>query len=442
MQLSKALRVRAGHVIAFTGAGGKTAAAQSIAKEAASGSIQGVRSVLFTTTTRLREDQTEFADQHLIDPLENEVYKSLVDHSSVVVTGPELEGKWIPPSDRLLAQLDRIVGETGSLLLIEADGARGRSLKAPAKHEPVIPGFTDLVVPIAGLDVIGKRIDSDAVHRPELVRSVVKARSKTEIEPQHVAKLIASEAGGLKNVPEGAEVRPILSKAEEDLRQPGAQIAQMLLQNSRIKSVALASLFDDEPVREAHCRIAGVVLAAGGSARLGEPKQLIHWRGHPLVWHAVHAAEALQQIFVVAGESVRETRRALKGEPVQILENPDWESGQSSSVRQGVQAAAESAEAIVFLLADMPFVGPDLVAALVDRHRQTLSALVATRAGGRRANPVLFDRATFDQLRDLSGDEGGRAIFHEFQPEYVDWDDSVLLDVDTPDDLERLRELE
>jgi molybdenum cofactor cytidylyltransferase len=90
----------------------------------------------------------------------------------------------------------------------------------------------------------------------------------------------------------------------------------------------------------------------------------------------------------------------------------------------------------------MPFVNSELVSALVQRYRQTLASLVATWAGGRRANPVLFDRETFPDLLALTGDQGGRAIFRRFEREFVEWDDAVLLDVDTPEDLERLRELE
>jgi molybdenum cofactor cytidylyltransferase len=111
-------------------------------------------------------------------------------------------------------------------------------------------------------------------------------------------------------------------------------------------------------------------------------------------------------------------------------------------VRIGLEAVSEGTEAVVFLLADMPFVGSDLVSALLQRYRETLAPLVATWAGGRRANPVLFDRETYSDLRSLEGDQGGRAIFQRFEREFVEWDDTVLLDVDTPEDLERLRAME
>lgn len=94
------------------------------------------------------------------------------------------------------------------------------------------------------------------------------------------------------------------------------------------------------------------------------------------------------------------------------------------------------------LLADMPFVDAAVVRAVVQRYRETYAPLVAPYTMGRRANPVLFDRETFDDLRQLDGDQGGRALFERYPHEQVEWDYSITFDLDTPEDLERLREME
>ena len=94
------------------------------------------------------------------------------------------------------------------------------------------------------------------------------------------------------------------------------------------------------------------------------------------------------------------------------------------------------------LLSDMPFVGTDLVRALVQEHRRTLSPLVIPRAGTRRTNPVLFDRSTFSALRAVRGDQGGRSLFEQFSKSWVECEETNLFDLDTPEDLQRLRELE
>ncbi|MCJ7708558.1 MAG: NTP transferase domain-containing protein, partial [Anaerolineales bacterium] len=84
------------------------------------------------------------------------------------------------------------------------------------------------------------------------------------------------------------------------------------------------------------------------------------------------------------------------------------------------------------------YIDSSLIQALIRAHRRTLSPIVAPRVGDRWANPVLFDRATFPALQTISGDRGGRALFDRFRISGIEWDASILLDVDTPDDLRTL----
>ena len=135
------------------------------------------------------------------------------------------------------------------------------------------------------------------------------------------------------------------------------------------------------------------------------------------------------------GELVRE---ALHGEQVEIVENEAWEEGQSSSVKAGLDAVRDRAEAVVFLLADMPLVDGELVKALVNEHRKTLSPIIAPWVGGRRGNPILFDANTFHSLEGLSGDQGARALTNQFPVSRIEWDESALIDVDFPGDLPRI----
>jgi len=93
--------------------------------------------------------------------------------------------------------------------------------------------------------------------------------------------------------------------------------------------------------------------------------------------------------------------------------------------------------AVIFLLADQPGVTPELLSALVRRHRETLASVVAPRYLGQRGNPVLFDRSTFDEFSQLQGDVGARPILQARQGEiaWVDWPTpEVIQDIDTTDD--------
>ncbi|MCL4367764.1 MAG: selenium cofactor biosynthesis protein YqeC [Actinobacteria bacterium] len=445
MRLVEALRVGPRRTVAFTGAGGKSTAIARLAAELA---LQGP--VVVTTSSRLALRQAQMAETHLIvqDPSAlGMLPQHLAEHRSILITGGVARGepKWLGLDLSSLEALQRSSSQAGAPLLIEADGARGRSLKAPAAHEPVIPSFADLVVPVIGLDVIGNPLTPEWVHRPERVGAVLGLAQGEPIGPEHVAALIGSSEGGLQGIPQRAEVRILLNKADTPERiEYGRSVARLAVTHDRIQAAVLAAATQDAPVREVYGRVAGIILAAGASKRLGQPKQLVRWRDRSLVGHAVWAAleAGLGPIVVVLGSDTDAIRRELADEPVLLLENPDWKHGQSTSVRVGLDAVGKGVEAVAFLLADMPFVTSEVTKAVVAEHRRTLTPIVAPRAADRWGNPVLFDRSTFPALRELSGDRGGRALFDRYRIAGIPWDPSILFDVDRPEDLRRLRQLE
>lgn len=115
------------------------------------------------------------------------------------------------------------------------------------------------------------------------------------------------------------------------------------------------------------------------------------------------------------------------------------EGGQSTSIGIGLANIPAETGAAIFLLADQPQVQTGILSALIERHAADLPPIVAPLVGGRRANPVLFDRATFPDLKALSGDVGGRGIFGKFPITYLAWhDESLSIDIDSPSDYENL----
>ncbi|MCK5318020.1 MAG: putative selenium-dependent hydroxylase accessory protein YqeC, partial [Anaerolineales bacterium] len=366
------------------------------------------------------------------------------EQSSVIVTGERWseEPKWTAPPEDLLADLLPLAAASGAVVLMEADGARGRSLKAPAEHEPVIPQTVDLVVPVIGLDVIGAKLEGDLVYRPELVKALLGIQNAHIILPADVAGILAHENGALKAVPQGAHVRVILNKTEtQKAVEQGREIAELTLKTDRIGSVILAQVQQADPVVEVHGRIAGIILAGGGSRRFGRPKLLEFWGGEALIQRSIRAAReaGLDPIVVVLGADGPAVRDALGKIPVQITNNPDWAEGQSSSVRGGLKMLAPNVDGAVFLLADMPLVDADLVSTMVEAQRRSLEPIVAPWTGERWGNPVLFDRATFEALNRIRGDQGGRALFKMYSVEAVSWGQAAMLDIDTPDDLDTIR---
>ncbi len=445
MRLRDALRVSPGQAIAFVGAGGKSSAMQCLARE-----LAGELPVVLTSTTRLAIEQSGLGQAHFATGSGGRIphLRALLDaRIPVLITGPleARQKKWMGISGKVMEELREAAAGAAAVLLVEADGARGRSLKAPAAHEPVIPSFVNVVVPMVGLDAVGARLDSALVHRPERVASLLGHEQIARLEAEDAARILTHPEGGMKGVPPGCEVRALLNKADDERRaRLGVQVAEAAMRSPALRAAVVASLLDEDPVRQVVGRVAGVVLAAGGSRRLKSPKQMIPWRGRPLVWHAVRAAMegGLDPVVVVVGEQAETVAGAVEAEAVRVVRNPGWEAGQSTSLRLGLAEVEGAAEAVVFLLADTPLVDGGLVSALVEAHRRSLAPIVAPRAGGRWANPVLFDRVTFRSLGEVEGDRGGRALFGRYPILGVDWCDDILLDVDTPEDLARLRAMD
>ena len=208
-------------------------------------------------------------------------------------------------------------------------------------------------------------------------------------------------------------------------------------------SVIIASL-KDKVIHAVNERVAGIILAAGESTRFGRPKQLLGWHSKPFVRVVAKTALAagLSPVVIVTGSNAAEVESAVNDLNVTIVRNESWKAGQGSSIVKGVESLPENIGAGIFLLADQPQVSVEVLRALTESHRREMSAIVAPLIlEERRGNPVLFDRITFPDLLSLQGDVGGRAVFHKHKVEFLPWhDDALLLDVDTPEDYQRLIE--
>jgi len=190
-------------------------------------------------------------------------------------------------------------------------------------------------------------------------------------------------------------------------------------------------------------RVAGILMAAGASTRLGQPKQLLEWKGRPLIAHAAHTAldAGLDPVVVVIGHRAEEMRAALRSAPVTIVENPHWPEGMSTSMRVGLSTLPGDVDAAIFLLVDQPRIEARHLKAMIAAYRASDKRIVVSACKGRRASPTLFDRALFDQLLRITGDTGGRSII-DANPDWVEPveadDERTLLDIDTLEDWQRL----
>ncbi|WP_255154449.1 NTP transferase domain-containing protein [Ferruginibacter sp. HRS2-29] len=184
-----------------------------------------------------------------------------------------------------------------------------------------------------------------------------------------------------------------------------------------------------------------IILAAGSSSRLGQPKQQLHFKESSLLEHMVNIALGanVAEVFIVINETLKDLLPAQKAT---ILVNEDAVSGLSSSIRKGILSAQEKLpdmDAVILMPCDQPFVTTAILNELLAQHKSTGKGIVAARYAGTFGTPALFQHHYFDQLLCLKGDTGARPIMkeHIFDMAYVDFPQGEM-DIDTPEDLKNL----
>jgi molybdenum cofactor cytidylyltransferase len=191
--------------------------------------------------------------------------------------------------------------------------------------------------------------------------------------------------------------------------------------------------------------VAAIILAAGRGVRFGpDPKLLALLDGKPLVRHVAEAAirSAVKPIIAVTGYKADDVESAIDALPIQIIRNPLFAEGLSSSLKAGFAASPPEAGAVIVLLGDMPFITANLIDELVSAWQSTgRPAALIPISDGRRGNPVVLSRMLEAAVRELSGDAGAGRILRN-HPGVVEWpveSQAILQDIDTHDALRRLQ---
>lgn len=199
------------------------------------------------------------------------------------------------------------------------------------------------------------------------------------------------------------------------------------------------------PHRGAPFRFGTVILAAGASSRLGQPKQLLELDGRPLLVRTVEAAlaSAAWPVVVVLGANAEAIRPVLAGLPVLVTENAAWPEGMAASIRAGtetLQQFSRHLDAALVALCDQPAFSATIIAQLVAAQHASGRSIVAARYSGRLGAPALFLRRHFSTLASLTGEEGARALLNGDPAEITAVDlPALALDLDTPADVAALR---
>ncbi len=189
--------------------------------------------------------------------------------------------------------------------------------------------------------------------------------------------------------------------------------------------------------------ISGIVLAAGTSSRMGSPKQLLSYRGRPLLQHVIDRAgtAGLNELLVVLGYSAPEITEAIElPGHARIVVNTSYESGHASSLRLGLDSASPKTRAAMIFLGDQPDLRTEVIVAVFSLYAETGGPVVRAEYRGDPGHPVMLDRSIWGKISSSSGDRGAGPVLAR-HPEWVvpaAVDLPPPLEVDTPEDFQAL----
>lgn len=253
MKLRDAFEIGRNEIVSVVGGGGKTTFMFILARELTGESIP----VVTTTTTKLIEKEPSIHGSPflLIESDEEKLVHLLPDrlreygHITVAagtLPGPgKLEG--ISPNT-----VDKIAALKIGDIIIEADGARHKPVKAPSENEPVIPASTTLVVPVIGIDALGARLNDDEAFRPEIISRLTGLIPEEQITGDDIATLVTHPEGIAKGAPPGAKIIPLLNKVSGENISAARDTAQRILskRHPQIHKVVLGNMHSISPVVE------------------------------------------------------------------------------------------------------------------------------------------------------------------------------------------------
>jgi len=453
--LADVWRLGPSEVVCAVGGGGKTSLLERLALEhEAEGSF-----VVLTTTT------------HVWPPAAGQRPLMIVDSPDDIESLRRPEGGMSPVVGRGLDKAGKLMGvppEWVSLLrdlpwaaavLVEADGSKGLPLKAPAEWEPVLPECASLVLGLAGLDAQGTPLDDAHVHRADRLAALLDLPRGAPVPP---ARLLDAVLGAYApSLPSQAGLFVVFNKA--DLRPPAAGLVQAAAAapvETWAGSVApVGALVRTEgPYGDGRWRRLDscderpdvLVLAAGLATRMGADKLLARLGDGSVLGSVVRAATGcagLGRVVVVAGPDSTAAEAALRKDcpagDYEVVSNPSPEAGMASSLQVGL-THLDGGRDLLVLLGDQPLVSIDTVSRLLAaRAVSPRAAAVGLAQAGGVGPPVLLHRSLRPQLLELRGDQGARLLLarHAAAVIGVACEPDETLDVDTPADLARAREI-
>ncbi len=438
-------------LVSFIGAGGKTTLLLRLAEELSAAGHK----VIVTTTTRI------YPPHNLPLILASTIEKALTELSETLKTQSiAVIGSKISPDGKLQGLqpdlVNRIFKELQHFTLVEADGARGKPLKGYNNYEPLIPSGSNLVFAVIGADVLGQINDETHVHRSVEFCAATGIAAGTEINCSVLAKSYRQMHDIAGSQAPSAALKAILNKTDL-LAEPQKTALELLdslvKETDSYNKLLLTTAQDESPVKfimqlapqAPAVSVAAIILAAGLSKRMGEDKLSLKLRESTVFETTLQAITkaGFQQVIVVTRPDSKLADQACSYN-CHLVENPTPEEGLSSSLKAGLKALDSTIQGALFALADQPLITPEIYRLLINSYRKKLKLVTCPLYQGKRGNPTIFDRRTWNLLEKIEGDQGGRSLLRNLADDQIDYimvdDPAVITDLDTPADYARLRD--
>jgi molybdenum cofactor cytidylyltransferase len=190
-------------------------------------------------------------------------------------------------------------------------------------------------------------------------------------------------------------------------------------------------------------QVYAVILAAGKSARMGQPKQLLEWQNRALLEHALINARMVfeDRLLVVLGAEAELIQSTINLAGATVIVNPDWQTGMASSIRAAIRALPNSATAVMLMLCDQPLITNVQLQSLVSTWQATPEQIAASEYHQSIGVPAIFPASYFDQLSMLAGDKGAKSVLIKHQTDLIRISlPEAEFDIDTLADFQHLHQ--
>ena len=450
--LSRALDIQPGDTIAFVGAGGKTSLMLNLAEEL----FNAGSKVAVTTTTKMGKGERSKHSEVMVEYDIADISKLITKVLSV------LSKKRIPilfsgideVHNRLLglgsSMVDRLANVVDNLL-IEADGGRGKPFKIPMKHEPIVPECVNKLCIVMGADAVGQKVNDKNFYNAD---GMVKlgARRGELLTLTLLRKLLFHPSGYLRYKTDNRKIFLLLNKCDDLAKVDNIKDLTKELFHNSLEKIILTSTQTFPPVKlivdNNNHKISGVILAAGESVRFAGPKQCADIGGRTLLAHVTNQAldSKLDEIIIVVGHKKKDVLKGLgeflNNERLTIVENPEYKSGMSTSLKASLKVLHDRPDAIMFILGDQPKITKEILDKLIDAYKysnaQLCLPMMNTSDGKRHGHPIIIGRKLYPELLQIVGDIGAKEVVKKYiqYAKLIELDNnSSQFQINTKDDL-------